>query len=414
MIPALEVHDASSGEDRIVGTARFSLRRGMASTTFSYDESWIALGTSAYAIDPSLPLTPSPQHRPGLPGAFRDASPDRWGRMLIERDRQGAALRGQGGLRQLDDVDFLVGVFDQTREGSLRFCEPGGGFLAASEPVPPLVQLPRLLEASRNVARHEAGEDEIKTLLAAGSGSLGGARPKASVRDGERLLLAKFSHSLDEWDVMAWEKTMLDLARGSSIEVPASRLVRIGDESVLLLERFDREGSLAEGRRIPYMSGMTALESADGERRDYAELAEALALLAGEVPRQLRALFVRVAFSVAVGNTDDHLRNEGLLRCDGAWHLSPLFDVNPCPYENARRMTSIAGETGEGEARGLSDLAVYCGLSSDEAKRAVQGVMRAVRRWEAAARRNGCPEREVALFRPMFERKARQLRDLFA
>lgn len=413
MVPSLEVFDSSLGENRSVGTARFSLRRGVVSTTFFYGDEWLADGTSSYAIDPALPLAPGPQHVQGMPGAFRDSAPDRWGRTLIERDRREEAVRDGSVLRQLDEVDYLVGVFDQTREGSLRFRESNGEFLAASAAIPPLVQLPKLVHASREVANDEAGRAEIKELLAAGSGSLGGARPKASVCDGNRLLLAKFSHKDDEWDVMAWEKTMLDLARDARMPVPASRLVSIGAERVLLLERFDREDSLMEGRRIPYMSAMTALESSDGEQRDYAELAEAVTQLSTKPTTELEALFARVAFSVAVGNTDDHLRNWGFLRNDKGWTLSPLFDVNPTAYENSQRVTTIAGESREREVRGLRDLAAYCGLSPDDARHIVSGVVAAVEGWRNAARRNGCPEREQALFAPLFAKKLHELRGAF-
>lgn len=413
MVPSLEVYDSSSGEDRLVGTARFSLRRGVVSTTFFYSGEWLAGGTLSFAIDPALPLALGPQHVQGVPGAFRDSAPDRWGRTLVARDRREEAARDGSVLRQLDEVDYLVGVFDQTREGSLRFRESGGEFLATSAAIPPLVQLPKLVRASREVASDEAGRAEIKELLAAGSGSLGGARPKASVCDGDRLLLAKFSHKDDEWDVMAWEKTMLDLARGAGIPVPASRLVTIGAERVLLLERFDRKASLMEGCRIPYMSAMTALESSDGERRDYAELAEAIAQLSKKPTAELEALFTRIAFFVAVGNIDDHLRNWGFLRSDGSWMLSPLFDVNPSVYENAQRVTTIAGESREREMRGLRDLAAYCGLSSDGACRIVSAAVAAVEGWRNAACRNGCPEREQALFAPLFTKKLHELRGAF-
>lgn len=413
MVPSLEVFDSSSGENRLVGAARFSLRRGVVSTTFFYSDEWLADGTSSYAIDPALPLAPGPQHVQGMPGAFRDSAPDRWGRTLIERDRREEAARDGSALRQLDEVDYLVGVFDQTREGSLRFCESNGDFLATSAAIPPLVQLPKLVHASREVANDEAGRAEIKELLAAGSGSLGGARPKASVCDGDRLLLAKFSHKDDEWDVMAWEKTMLDLARDAGIPAPASRLVRIGRECVLLLERFDREDSLLAGRRIPYMSAMTALESSDGEQRDYAELAEVVAQLSTKPTAELEALFARIAFSVAVGNTDDHLRNWGFLRNGKGWVLAPLFDVNPTPYENAQRVTTIAGESREREAQGLCDLAVYCGLSPDDARRVVSVVVAAVEGWRNAARRNGCSEREQTLFASLFAKTLHELREVF-
>lgn len=414
MVPVLEVYDASSGDDRLVGTARFSLRRGSISTTFAYDEAWLANGQGSYVIDPDLPLMAGSQHCSGIPGAFRDCSPDRWGRTLIKREAREEALQNDLPLHQLDDVDFLIGVFDQTREGALRFCEPGGSFLAVSSPIPPIVQLPALLHASYDVARDDAGRDEIKALLAAGSGSLGGARPKASVCDGERLLLAKFSHPEDEWNVMAWEKTALDLARMAGIPTPACQLIRVGNESVLLLDRFDREGSRIAGLRIPYMSGMTVLGSTDGESRDYIELAEAITLFASEASQELGELFRRVTFSIAINNTDDHLRNWGFLRHGKSWRLSPIFDVNPNPYANARRVTAIAGDAHGKDSVGLRDLAAYCGIPPDEALTNVESVLRAVEQWHMVAKKNGCPKRELEMFQPVFEHKARELQKAFA
>lgn len=413
MVPMLEIYDASSGDDRLVGTARFSLRRGAISTTFAYGEAWLANGRGSYAIDPALPLMAGSQHCSGIPGVFRDCSPDRWGRTLIKREAREEALQKSLPLHQLDDVDFLIGVFDQTREGALRFCEPGGSFLAASSPIPPIVQLPVLVHASHDVAKDDAGRDEIKALLAAGSGSLGGARPKASVCDGDHLLLAKFSHPEDEWNVMAWEKTALDLAKMAGISTPACQLIRVGDESVLLLDRFDREGSRIAGLRIPYMSGMTVLGSTDGESRDYIELAEAITLFASEASQELGELFRRVTFSIAINNTDDHLRNWGFLRHGKSWQLSPIFDVNPNPYANARRVTAIAGDAHGKDSVGLRDLAAYCGIPPDEALTNVESVLRAVEQWHMVAKKNGCPKRELEMFQPVFEHRAHDLQEAF-
>lgn len=413
MIPLLEVYDGSFDDNRFVGTCRFSLRHGAISSTFSYADSWLSDASCAYAIDSSLPLTPGLFHCFGLPGALRDSAPDRWGRTLIERDRRDEALQKNAPVRQLDEVDFLTGVLDLTREGSLRFCEPGKVFLAENSAIPPLLSLPRLVRASWEVAKDEAGHKEIKELLDAGSGSLGGARPKASVMDGSRLLLAKFSHPDDAWDVMAWEKTALDLARAAGIAVPWTKLVRIGNESVLLLERFDRSQSQRDGRRIPYQSAMTVLESDDGQRRDYAELAEAAVLLVEDSRKESRELFTRVAFSIAVANVDDHLRNWAFIREKGRWMLSPLFDVNPCPYANSQRVTTIAGEMQTREALGLKDLAAYVGLDFAEATKIVGSVLAATENWKDIARKNGCSEQEIKLFQPVFSQKTSELRMVF-
>lgn len=413
MVPALDVYDASFGGDVLVGRARFSLRRGMVSTTFSYDESYVAR-RDARPLDPGLPLSVAPIHCPGLPGSFRDSSPDRWGRRLIDRAMRDQATSLDVPLRQFDEVDYLTGVLDQTREGALRFCFPGGQFLASSAPVPPMVQLPELMDAARSVVADEAGHAQIKELLDAGSGSLGGARPKASVRDGDKLLLAKFSHAGDEWDVIAWEKTALDMASAAGIEAPESRLVRIGGESVLLLDRFDREASCLEGPRIGFISGMTLLGSSDGEQRDYAELAEAIALYCEQVSNQLAALFRRVAFSVAIGNTDDHLRNWGFLRRGSSWRLSPIYDINPNLYEGAQRAMLLVGESGPREAEGLRDLAAYAGLSLEKAAEIVAEVLASTAMWQTRARANGIAEREISQFEPLFKKKTNALRKAFA
>lgn len=412
MVPLLEVYDSSSGSDVRIGVARFTLRHGRVSTTFAYDDDYLT-SPNAYAVDPFLPLIPTPLHCEGLPGSFRDSSPDRWGRHLIERKAHLTARERQSFAHMLDEVDYLVGVFDQAREGSLRFREPDGNFLDSSFPIPPILRLPELADSARRVTSNNDGIAQVKELLNAGSGSLGGARPKASVHDGTRLLLAKFPHPNDEWDVMAWEKTTLDMAEAAGISVPKSEIIRLGNESVLLLERFDRAYSQLDGVRIPFISGMTLLGSADGESRDYAELIEAIAGLTDNAVDQLKEVFRRVAFSVAIGNTDDHLRNWGFLRTDGSWRLSPLFDVNPNPYENAQRVTSIVGESGADEVRGLRDLAAYAGLGEEEAAMIVGEILSVAGRWKEFALRNGCPDRETKLFVPSFEKRTEALKAEF-
>ena len=408
MIPFLEVYDSSTGSDVLVGRARFTLRHNAISTLFTYDESYLA-HPLAYAIDPALPLQGGASHCVGIPGTFRDSSPDRWGRHLITRERENEAIENDVAFHRLDEVDFLVGVFDRTREGSLRFRKPDSPFLAEANPVPPLLRLPELLAASRAVAKNEAGQSQIKDLLDAGSGSLGGARPKASVRDENRLLLAKFSHPHDDWDVMAWEKTMLDMAHDVGIPVPPSKLVRIGNESILLLERFDREGSLVEGKRIPYMSAMTALQAEDGSSRDYAELSEEVVYRVDNAKEALIDLFTRLAFFLCVNNTDDHMRNWGFLRKDATWGLAPLFDVNPNPSGDIHRVTSILGVSGNEEASALWEFASYAGLTSEQARCIINSILDVTAHWKEYAAKNGCSERERMLFAPMFSQKRKAL-----
>lgn len=402
MIPAVEVYVDQNNAPVLAGVARFALKRGQVSTTFSYADSYLER-TDCFALEPLMPLAQRTHHFLELPGCFRDSSPDRWGRHLVAKRNSELAPQNNMAPNHLDEVDFLTGVFDATRQGALRFRNlETSEWLSRSQGVPPLVKLPRLLAASRAVALDAEGKEQIKELLDAGSGSLGGARPKATVVDESKVLLAKFSHPSDQWNVMAWEATALDLATTCGIEAPAHRLAHIGTEDVLLLERFDREGSLLNGGRICYMSAMTLLGASDGQTKDYLEYAEALTSIAGhkEVAEQL---LLRIAFSIAIHNTDDHLRNHGLLRKDRNWTLAPLFDVNPNPCLKQPRVTAIFGETSAGEVTGLKQLAKAIGASDAQLTAVTAKVCEALAGWQTAACKNGCKEAEQRIFAPVFK-----------
>ncbi|QNE35306.1 type II toxin-antitoxin system HipA family toxin [Leifsonia shinshuensis] len=384
------------------GRLHTSLRRGRVSSTFTYDAAFLADG-SAYAIDPALPLTRGAWPvRGSLPGSFLDAAPDRWGRNLISRRARAAAAAEGRPAPQLDDRDFLLGVSDLTRQGALRFRTPDDeAFQHPSPDVPALIQLPRLLRASETVVR-DGDRDlaAVKALLDAGTGSLGGARPKASVRDGAELAIAKFPHQDDSWDVMAWEKTALDLAASAGVTVAASELLEIEGRSVLVVRRFDRAGE----ERVGYISAMTLVQGADGDARDYLEVADAMTTVSDRTADDLAQLWRRIAFSAAIHNTDDHLRNLGYVRHRAGWRLSPAFDLNPNPNIAARRVTSIAGRSELGTERaGLLQAAPDFGLTEDAARRILVEVIDAVRGWRQTARANRIALSEIETFTPVFE-----------
>lgn len=391
----VEVLVDEAGGARLVGQAHFTRQRGQISTTFLYDPGYLASdGTS---IDPALPLVSGAQHQNGLVRAFADSAPDRWGRNLVEKAERARARDEGRAPRRLDDLDFLLGVSDDTRQGALRYRLPGGeAFLGKPATVPRLVSLPELLRASDELASDEDPSRAVKQLLGTGTTGLGGARPKASVRleDGS-LAIAKFPHSSDRWDVMAWEATALDLLEAAGIRVPRRRLAQVGERSVLILRRFDRTG---EGHRVGYISAMTALSAADGEHRDYAEIAEAMRDLSLSPRADHQELFDRVVASVALGNTDDHLRNHGFLADRGSWTLSPVFDVNPSPDPWRARSTSIMGaDAPPDEAEALLALAEECSLSPAQARERIIRVAGAVAGWRDAARRNGVREQEITM-----------------
>lgn len=319
-------------------------------------------------------------------------------RLITKRIR---AAEGAEPPRTLSDVDFLLGVSDLTRQGALRFRRRGAPEYAdPSTRVPRMIQLPTLLRAAEHVARDDNVDlAEIKMLLEACTGTLGGARPKASVLSDDGVLqIAKFPHPHDEWDVMAWEKTTLDLAERAGISVPRSSILKIDGRTVLVVDRFDRR----EGRRIGYMSALTCIQGRDGEQHDYLEFAEEVASISSEPEADLADLWRRMAFSVAVHNTDDHLRNHGLLHTRAGWRLSPAFDVNPNPDVSEDRTTSI-GWVSEcnGEIEALLDVASNFGVAGC-AREILRDITEATRTWRSAAARNGIAASECTRFERTF------------
>jgi serine/threonine-protein kinase HipA len=398
----VEVHvDLPSGETR-AGTAFMSVSRRELTTAFDYEPAYWGRA-DAFDLSPDLTMSGGTLVVPGLPGAMADSAPDRWGRNLINKAVQFRNKEQGHERKSVTEVDYLLGVSDVTRQGAMRYCVDDGPFLAIDNTVPKLLELPRLLNAADVVSREAAGKDEmaaITMLLDAGSGSLGGARPKASVRDGDRLFIAKFPHHRDRWNVMAWEMTALDLAAACGIETPTRRLVNVTGESVLLLERFDRDAS----RRIPYISAMTLLQTRDGNDGEYIEMAEALQSFGSNVTHDLRELWRRIAFSIAVNNTDDHLRNHGFLYLNGGWCLSPLFDVNPNPDLSEERSTSINYATDHESAKGaLVAAAEYFDLDSNSAGEIWDEIIAGVADWRKVATSHGIEDHELRQFAESFE-----------
>jgi serine/threonine-protein kinase HipA len=383
------------------GEAFIHRRRNIITTDFHYDANYL-LNPHAYALDPALPLDMGGASLRGLPGAFSDCAPDRWGRRLITK-RLRSEETGRTP-RTLSDLDFLLGVSDFTRQGALRFRRrESTAFEDPSREIPKLVQLPALLRAADHIDSHDDSHfSAIKVLLQAGTGTLGGARPKASVMDDAgHLHIAKFPRHNDEWDVIAWEKTALDLAERAGIAVPPHRLTRVGGRPVLLVDRFDRR----DGGRVGYQSAMTLLQASDGDdAHDYSIFAATLAE-ASEAPNDdLLELWRRIAFSALVNNTDDHLRNHGLLRGTRGWRLSPAFDVNPNPDTGEARVTTIRGASSRAdELAALIQGAPEFGVSPEDARATLRQVQAATLAWRETATSNGVPKGELNRFEGAFE-----------
>ncbi|MBC7460123.1 MAG: type II toxin-antitoxin system HipA family toxin [Thermoleophilia bacterium] len=389
-----------------VGTLHSHRRHGRESATFRYAPSWLA-DAGGYALDPRLPLFEGSFHTnesQALFAAFTDAAPDRWGRRLIERsERHRTENRGEAA-RSFGEFDVLVGVRDDVRQGAIRCVDPATATYLAPDGggVPALLEMPSLLGAVHRIERDAEEAADLLLLLRAGS-SLGGARPKAHVIDADgQLSIAKFPSSVaDEWDVMAWEQVALELARRAGIRTPASQLHRVDGKHVLVVRRFDRLGL----DRVGYVSAMTLLEARDGDVRSYLEIADVISEHSPAAGRDLEELWRRIAFSILISNSDDHLRNHGFLRDGNGWSLSPVFDVNPNPAA-AGALLSTAIDEGDTSAdlERLLDVANYFRLTRDRARAVLSDVLSATSSWRAVAHAAGLSKAQQARMAPAFER----------
>jgi serine/threonine-protein kinase HipA len=402
----VEVYVAVGEKNLLAGRMYPHRRRGSESTSFVYNDRYLA-DPDAYALDPGLPLVTGTLHTPvghALFGAFSDSSPDRWGRTLIQRAERARAKAAATAPRSIGEIDLLLGVRDDLRQGALRFRlneqEP---FLATEESgVPALTDLPALLDIAARAERDTANYEDLKRLLRAGS-SLGGARPKAHVLDAAgRLAIAKFpSSNSDTWNVMAWEKVALDLARDAGVTVSDSQLIRIGDRNVLVVDRFDRHGT----GRIGYVSAMTMLEASDGDLRSYLEIAEVIEERSTAATADLGQLWRRMALSILISNTDDHLRNHGFLHERGdSWRLSPAFDLNPNPQPGSKDLSTAIDYTDtRASVDTLMSVAAYFRLDASDALEVLAEVTRAVARWRTVAKSHGLLQQDLDLMEPAFE-----------
>ena len=411
MSDEITVYVAVRERNLLAGRLYSHRHRGVESASFAYDDRYLA-GPEAYALDPALPLVTGALQTPvghALFGAFSDCAPDRWGRTLIKRAEIARAKLAGTGPHSMSEAEILLGVRDDLRQGALRFRHSEEGpFLAVEDSgVPILTDLPKLLEIAERAESDSADYADLKRLLRAGS-SLGGARPKAHVIDAAgRIAIAKFpSASSDTWNVMAWEKVALDLARDAGIKVPDSQLIHVGARNVLVVDRFDRRGTT----RVGYVSAMTMLEARDGDQRSYLEIAGVIEERSAATTADLNQLWRRMAFSILISNTDDHLRNHGFLheRAD-SWSLSPAFDLNPNPDPGPKELsTAIDFSDTRASVDTLMEVAEYFRLNAEGATDVLTRVSSAVGRWRAVAATHGLQQADINAMEPAFEHAERK------
>ncbi len=399
MKDAIEIHVDQPGGTRMVGRFRYVSKRHSRSSVFEYAAEWLG-DMAAFAIDPkNLPLQAGPFYtssdKSALPGAIRDAAPDRWGRQLIKR-----AFAKAGGRRTLSEIDYLLAVTDHTRIGALRFRRKGEDSFdhhISNSRVPPLIQLPALLNATDAVQTNTETSEDLKLLLNEGS-PLGGARPKSAVENTDgTLAIAKFPKPDDDRSIPHGEVLAMTLAREAGLTVADAELVDVVGRPVALIRRFDRTGN----RRIPFLSAMSLLGLNDGDEATYTDIAEIIRMHSSSPTEDLHELWRRIVFNVLIGNLDDHLRNHGFLyNGNGRWRLSPAYDLNPVPLvEKVRELTTWISEQGpEADLNLAREATPFFALKKKEAEAIIDEISAPLKNWLSTAHRLGMSSKDIDIY----------------
>ncbi|WP_323016868.1 HipA domain-containing protein [Castellaniella sp.] len=397
----LEVHLGASSQ--VVG--RLHLGSGKRSA-FSYDERWLR-DARFFTLSPDLEPVLGVQHPQQVFFlALEDTGPDSWGERVIRRAH--AKLRQQDReTPALEPVDFMMWVDDEARVGALRLFDPQANAYvrsaAAPGYMPPLVALGVVVQATRALEEGTESMQDLQYLLGQGT-SLGGARPKAAVRDADgHLALAKFPSRADQRDVIRGEVLAMLLAAQAGINVATARVELIDKTAVAIIRRFDR---VSDGGRIPYLSAATMLQS-DGREaaHAYTELVDVLLQKGANPIVDIHELWRRLVFNFLICNTDDHLRNTGFLydARNHGWRLSPAFDLNPMPGDRRESKTWLTEHSGVIDSRDvLMEGAQYFRLSADEATAIWHEVAQAVDRWRVVGKRLGMRSADWRDFEPAF------------
>ena len=379
--------------------------------SFAYDKTFL---TSTYRlqIDPILTLHSGELYNDEADKNFRaflDSSPDRWGRILMQRRAAIEARKGIRATSRLNELDYWLGVHDSYRMGGIRFKRAGSNaFLDDNSEftAPPMTSLRELEHAAMQIEKDDnIDSDEyyrwLKMLISPGS-SLGGARPKACVTDEQgHLWIAKFPNLNDTHDVGAWEMLCYELALAAGVDMFPSEIRQFSSgHHTFLTKRFDREGE----KRLHFSSAMTQLQYYDGEQSQgasYLEIAEFISNCGAQTEADLAQLWRRIVFNIAVSNTDDHLRNHGFLLTKNGWKLSPAYDLNPIVGKHGLHL-NITDADNALDYQLAFDVKDFFRLSQTQATQIYDEVLIAVKQWQTVAKQLGISRAEQAMKKSAF------------
>lgn len=398
----------------LVGVLGYDSLRGSDSYSFKYDNEWLRQygGLFLSADINNYPGQQYTQPDGDIFGCFSDALPDRWGRLLLNRREQILATEEKRPIRKLSSFDYLMGIDDFSRMGGFRFKENQDKEFINCEKslrIPPLTEIRALVAASMEIEKSEEQNQlpEKKWLLQlVHSGtSLGGARPKAGVMDENgRLCIAKFPSRNDDYDVGLWEHHSHLLAKEAGVVAAETSVIETGMRyHALLSKRFDRT---SDAKRKHFASAMTLLGLTDGcdakAGNGYLDIVDFILQNCCDVEDNLHQLYRRVAFNIAIGNSDDHFLNHGFLLTPRGWTLSPAYDLNPTINEYQALL--INSTTNHADLNVLLHSSGEYMIGKEEAKRIIDEVKAGLKQWKSIAIHLGIAKREMDVYEQVYQR----------
>jgi serine/threonine-protein kinase HipA len=331
----------------------------------------------AIALGPDLPLGTEviePSGALDVAGSLRDASPDAWGRQVIDFRRTGA-IAATSDMGMAPELVYML-ESDSNRFGAIDFQHSGTDYVARGT----AASLAELLEATDRMSRGEQVPASLERALGHGT-TMGGARPKATLIDDDKEYIAKFSRQSDSYDVVGGEAAAMHLARQAGVDTAITVLKRVGHKKALLVERFDRP---ANGDRLHTVSALTlsGLTEMTARYATYPQLVDTLRKSGSEPKRYGEQIFRRVAVNIAVSNTDDHLRNHAAFWDGTHLDLTPAYDISPMP-RSGETATQALGLTNQWQQRAstfvtLLDAHHHYGLDRPRARDVIDHVVATV------------------------------------
>lgn len=388
-----------------IGMKVGTLTHDRGSVRFNYDRGWLD-HPQYFSIDPDLSQDGSVFHpNPAIGdfGIFMDSSPDRWGQTLMKRREVLEAKDQKRQPKNLYAWNFLIGAQDFTRQGALRFkLEGTDAFLSDHKlPAPPLTKLKELEFIAKELSSKRFDDLDALSLLVAAGASLGGTRPKVNFTESDgSIWIAKFPAKDDDRDIGAWEGITHQLAVAAKINVPKAKIIKLsGEHHTFCVKRFDRY----DNKRVFYASAMTMLKKSESDGSSYLDIAQCLMTIRSKsnIDSDLDQLFRRVAFNVAVGNKDDHLRNHGFVLSESGWQLSPAFDINP-NIDKAEHVLNIDDCDNRPSMDTVLTTADMYELTQSKAEQIIEDVVNVVKDWRLVAKRVSVSKAEIELMESAF------------